>query len=219
MSGHPFFRALPEQIQKRLVSYAKFKSYEDGASIFSRGDPGDSLFIVCDGTVKIAMQSTEGKDIVFSLIGKGEIFGEIALLDGLPRTANAIAFTDCELMIVDRRDLFVMLETYPPLMLRFIKVLCARLRKTTAQVETIVFVDAMGRLAKTLILLSSSSDTPGHIYTSQSEIAQIAGVSREIANKQLRKWERESWIKLARKEIKILQPGELARLVALLEPN
>jgi CRP/FNR family cyclic AMP-dependent transcriptional regulator len=114
ISRHPFFVGLPIDIQKRAVGFVKSKRYAIGEMIFSKGDFGSCLFIVYKGMVKIEAQSYEGKEVVFNLIKKGECFGEIAALDGLPRTANASAFTSCELLIIDRRDLVLLMEIYPP---------------------------------------------------------------------------------------------------------
>src|SRR5438105_12709982 len=98
-----FAKLSPMQID-RLSACIITKSVKRSANIFSRGDPGSSLFAIRKGRVKISAPSIEGHDAVFNLIGKGEIFGEIALLDGGPRTANAIALTDCEFFVVERRD-------------------------------------------------------------------------------------------------------------------
>ena len=82
-----------------------------GATIFTKGQPGQSMFAVCSGTVKISVTSTEGKDAVFNFINEGGIFGEIALLDGHPRTADAVAITKCQLMMIDRRDFLPLLSS------------------------------------------------------------------------------------------------------------
>src|SRR5437899_2908954 len=102
LSRHPFFSDLPDEIRTRLNTYAKKKRYGGGTTIFNKGDPGTSLFVVRSGVVKIEVRSRQGKEAVFSLLRAGDFFGEIALLDGLPRTANAVAFADCELFIIDR---------------------------------------------------------------------------------------------------------------------
>lgn len=214
LSRHPFFYDLPSEIRNRIVEHAKLKRYSASEIIFNKGDPGTCLFIVCSGIVKIDVRSRGGKDAVFNLVKEGEFFGEIAVLDGLPRTANARAFTDCELMRLDRRDLIPVMESYPPLMLHLLRILCARLRRTTEQVEDLMFIDLAGRLARTLLGLAAASKTPGRICVTQSEIAQIAGLSREMTNKQLRTWAKDNWIKLARKEIVILQPVLLSKIVS-----
>src|SRR4051795_7773335 len=103
LRDHPLFGGLGAVGIYRLAAYAHTKSVPAGSPIFAKGDPGSSLFAVCSGTVKISNRSPEGKDAVFNLINPGEIFGEIALLDGRPRTADAVAMADCELMVIDRR--------------------------------------------------------------------------------------------------------------------
>src|SRR5439155_1395031 len=101
---HPLFGAIGPELLERLSSYATTRAVHRGDSIFAKGDPGNSLYAVCAGTVKISVPSADGKDAVFNLVGEGEIFGEIALLDGRPRTADATAMSDCELMVIARRD-------------------------------------------------------------------------------------------------------------------
>jgi len=165
--------------------------------------------------VKISVPSLEGKDAVFNFINAGGIFGEIALLDGHPRTADALAATNCQLMMVDRRDFLPLIRAHPDLAIKIIEVLCTRLRHTSEQVEDIVFLDLPGRLAKALLRLAESgggsSKTP-KIAITQKEIGQIIGMSRESTNKQLRDWERRKWIRLERRGIVILQRGVLSEL-------
>ena len=213
IGSHPFFASLPSDVQRRLVDYITSRRYAAGAVIFAKGDPGSALFFVREGAVKLSAHSQDGKDAVFNLAKEGEFFGEVALLDGLPRTANAIAFTNCELLIVERRDLIPIIEAHPQLMWRLIQILCGRLRKTSEQVENLMFIDLAGRLARALLELSSLSKSPRRINVAQRDIAQIAGVSREMANKQLRRWEKDNWIELGRKEIVLLRPEELSKLV------
>jgi CRP/FNR family transcriptional regulator, cyclic AMP receptor protein len=214
ITRHPFFIDLPIEIQKRAVSYVKSRKYGIGEMIFSKGDPGDCLFLVYKGIVKIDAQSHEGRELVFNLIREGDCFGEIAALDGLPRTANASAFTNCVLMTIDRRDLALHMEMYPPLTSRLVQILCSRLRRTTEQVESLKFIDLAARLAGTMLELLIDSTTPGRICLAQREIAQITGVSREMTNRQLRLWEKEGWISLARREIVILKPAEFSKIVS-----
>jgi CRP/FNR family transcriptional regulator, cyclic AMP receptor protein len=213
---HPIFAGLPAEIIDRLCAYAKMKDVKRGVTIFTKGEPGTSMFAVCAGTVKISVPSTEGKDAVFNLISESGIFGEIALLDGHPRTADAIAATDCQVMMIDRRDFLPLVRSYPELALKIIDVLCMRLRHTSAQVEDIVFLDLPGRLAKTLLRLGAGvkdkPDPKQKITITQREIGQIIGMSRESTNKQLRDWERRKWIRLERGGIVILQHAALNAL-------
>src|SRR6516165_11150551 len=131
LRGHPLFRQLPPAVLERLGSYMKRRSLTRGAAIFAKGDPGIGLMGVLKGAVKISVPSVDGRDIVLNIIHEGEIFGEIALLDGHPRTADATAMTDCELMVIERRDFIPFLSSHSELMMKVIKTLCSRLRRTT----------------------------------------------------------------------------------------
>ena len=216
LRGHPLFGHLGAEAIDRLASYSHSKSVSAGTTIFARGDPGNSLFAVCAGTVRISNRSTEGKDAVFNLINPGEIFGEIALLDGNPRTADALAVTNCDLMIIDRRDFIPMVTNSPEIALKLIEVLCARLRRTSEQVEDVIFLDLPTRLAKTLLWLSKDATPAGgrRISITQREIGQIIGMSRESTNKQLRLWEDMKWIRLERGCVVVLSPGALEAIAS-----
>lgn len=207
---HPLFSGLPAGIIERLSSYAVMKDVKRGTTVFAKGDVGNSLFAVCEGTVKITSPSAEGKDAVFNLVNQGGIFGEIALLDGRPRTANAIAATDCHLMVIDRRDFLPLLQSHPELAVKIIEVLCARLRHTSEQVEDVIFLDLPGRLAKALLrLIESASPSDRKLAITQREVGEIIGMSRESTNKQLRDWQERKWIKLERGGISVLRPEAL----------
>ena len=217
LRDHPLFSGLPAEIIDRLCAYAKMKDIKRGATIFTKGEPGQSMFAVCGGTVKISVPSSEGKDAVFNFINEGGIFGEIALLDGHPRTADAIAITKCQLMMIDRRDFLPLLRSYPELATKIIEVLCTRLRHTSEQVEDIVFLDLPGRLAKALLRLAGGPETAAKsqkIAITQREIGQVIGMSRESTNKQLRDWQRRKLIRLERGGIVILQHVALRTLAA-----
>jgi CRP-like cAMP-binding protein len=212
-ANHFLFRDLGPEIHERLGSYAKPKTVERGVTIFQKGDPGTSLFAVCRGTVQMTTLSTSGKNAVFNLIREGGIFGEIALLDGGPRTADAVAFTDCTLMVIERRDFLPLLRSHPDMTIKLLELLCSRLRQTTEQVEDLLFLDLRSRLVKTLLRLSQTEPN-AEITISQDDLSHIVGMSREMINKQLQVWAKDQWISLARKRITVLKPDALARIVA-----
>jgi CRP-like cAMP-binding protein len=212
---HPLFAELDATVIDRLLSYAHTKSVAAGATIFRRGDPGTGLFAICRGSVKITNHSAEGKDAVFNLLNAGEIFGEIALLDGQPRTANAMALTRCELVTIDRRDFIPFLREQPEVALKLIEVLCARLRHVSEHIEDVLFLNLPGRLAKTLLRLSEHarpSPAGRKVAITQREIGQIIGMSRESTNKQLREWEQQNWVRLERGGITVLRAAALAEI-------
>jgi len=211
---HALFGVIAAELLERLSSYATTRAVYRGDTIFDKGDPGNSLYAVCAGTVKISVPSADGKDAVFNLVGEGEIFGEIALLDGRPRTADATAMTDCELMVIERRDFLDLVRSQPEIALKLMEVLCARLRHTSEQVEDVLFLDLPGRLAKTLLQLTESSKVSQarRVTITQREIGQMIGMSRESTNKQLRDWEDRNWVGLERGGIVVLKPDALAAI-------
>lgn len=179
-----------------------------------KGDDGTCLFAVCRGTVEVVVPSAEGKDAVISLITESEIFGEIALLDGRPRTADAMAFTDCTLMVIERRDFLPLLHEQPSITVKLLEILCARVRRTTEQVEELMFLDLEGRLAKTLLRLGTSAEEPYRISITQRELSEIAGISREETNKRLQIWSKGGILRLERGRIAVLLPKALANIAA-----
>jgi CRP-like cAMP-binding protein len=217
LQNHPIFGGLGAEVLDRLSSYAIPQTVKSGTTIFARGDPGTSLFAVCSGTVKISAPSPGGRDAVYNLIMDGAIFGEIAVLDGLPRSADAIATTDCSLMVIERRHFISLVHERPEFALKLIEILCGRLRHTTEQLEDVMFLDLPGRLAKTLLQLAEQSkpNPQGRKITlTQQDIGDMIGMSRESTNKQLRIWEKRNWIKLERGGIVIVAPEALARMVS-----
>jgi len=217
LRGHPIFGALEPELLNQLGSYAIPRSVKRGTTIVARGDPGTSLFAICSGTVKISAPSAEGKGAVFNLLEQGAIFGEIAVLDGLPRTADAIALTDCELMVIERRDFVTLVRERPEFALKLIEVLCRRLRHTTGQLEDVMFLDLPGRLAKALLqAFENWGPTSGgkKIALTQRNLSEMIGMSRESTNKQLRAWEKLKLIELQRGGIVILAPDALAAIAA-----
>ncbi len=212
---HPIFGQLGEEGVDRLASYAIPKSVKRGVTIFAKGDPGTSLFAICSGTVKISAPSVIGRDAIFNLVGEGQIFGEIALLDGQARTADATALTDCDLLAIERRDFIPLVHSQPEIALKLIEILCSRLRKTSEQVEDSMFLDLPARLAKALLrFLDNAEAAPGgrKIVITQREIGQIIGMSRESTNKQLRNWEQRNWVRLERGSVVVLAPHALQEI-------
>ena len=134
LGDHEFFRGLPLAIVHRLASHAHQVHYPPGRRIFSKGDAGQGLLAVLSGVVKISVPSEDGKEIVLNLIGPNEIFGEIALLDGGPRTADATALSQCELLLLDRRDVLPILMEEPAVSIKLLEVVSWRLRRTSKHV-------------------------------------------------------------------------------------
>jgi CRP-like cAMP-binding protein len=170
---------------------------------------------VISGTVKISISSADGRSAIFNLVGAGEIFGEIALLDGLARTADVIANTNCELFVIDRREFIPFVRSQPALAMKLIELLCTRLRWTSDQVEQIILQNLPGRLASALIRLTEKHKSAAGdrtIAITQQEISEMVGMTRESINKQLRAWATRNWVRLEHGAIVILNAEALQTL-------
>lgn len=212
---HPIFADLDPEALDQLCRYAKHTTVKRGSTIAAKGDPGNSLFAVITGTVKISSSSPDGRNAILNLIGPGEIFGEIAVLDGAPRSADATANTNCELYIIDRRDFLPFVKSQPALAMKFIELLCARLRWTSQQVEQVILQNLPGRLASALLGLTEErklDSGSGTLAITQQEISEMVGMTRESINKQLRAWAGRNWVRLEHGAIVVLDTEALREL-------
>jgi CRP/FNR family transcriptional regulator, cyclic AMP receptor protein len=210
---HPYFCDLDPEAFDQLCRYAKHSTLKRGATIFSKGEPGNSLIAVISGTVKISVSSADGRSAILNLIGAGEIFGEVAVLDGLgARTADATANTNCEIFVIDRREFVPFVRSQPALAMKFIELLCRRLRRTSDQVEDVILQNLPGRLASALLRLTENKPGGRTIAITQQEISEMVGMSRESINKQLRAWAARGWVRLEHGAIVVLNAEMLREL-------
>ena len=174
---------------------------------------------VLDGQIRISSTAAGGREVVLAILRSGEIFGEIALIDGGERTADATAMTDCNILIVDHRDFIPFLERRGDLCVKLLRILCRRLRQTDEQVEAALFERLEGRVAKALIRLAADDgnagkpNTPIRLRVTQQELAGMVGASRESVNKQLHVWQRGGFVELGKRQIVIRDPSALEELV------
>ncbi|GJE36800.1 Crp/Fnr family transcriptional regulator [Methylobacterium persicinum] len=195
---HKLFWEAPQAVIERLALRAQPLSFRSGQRIFRRGDESHGLLAVVSGHVRISAADPEGRsELVMNLIGPDEVFGEIALLDDGPRTADAIAATRCCLLLLERRDLLPLLNDFPVLAVRLLAILSGRLRRTSQQLSDRAFVCAEQRLAKVLLTLAGGSDRDGtRVLTTQRELGHMVGLSREGTNRHLSAWQRKGYISL-----------------------
>jgi CRP/FNR family transcriptional regulator, cyclic AMP receptor protein len=213
---HPIFSDLDPEAFDQLCRYAKHTTLKRGTTIVSKGDPGNSLIAVISGTVKISVTSPDGRSAILNLIGPGEIFGEVAVLDGHARTADATANTNCEIYVIDRRDFIPFVRSQPALAMKFIELLCTRLRWTSDQVEEVILQNLPGRLASALLRLTEKhklAPAGRTIAVTQQEISEMVGMTRESINKQLRAWADRKWVRLEHGAIVVLDAGSLQAIV------
>lgn len=213
---HPYFADLEPEAFDQLCRYAKHSTLKRGATLFAKGDPGISLYAVISGSVKISISSPDGRNAILNIIGPGEIFGEIALLDGGVRSTDATANTNCELFTIDKREFIPFVRSQPMLAMKFIELLCTRLRRTSDQVEQVILQNLPGRLASALLRLTEKQklEPQGRtVAITQQEISEMVGMTRESINKQLRAWAARDWVRLEHGAIVVLKAELLQTLV------
>jgi CRP/FNR family cyclic AMP-dependent transcriptional regulator len=219
LTSNYMFQDLPEELIDRIVKLSVSKKIAAGETLFYKNDEGDALYGILNGRIRISTSTPGGQELVLNLIEKGDVFGEIALLDGKPRTADAIAIIDSEMMVIQRRDIRHMLENEPLLAIHFLELAGARLRWLSDRIEDSAFLDVAGRLAKQLLHMAeiSGEQTPEGVVVklqpSQSELGQMLGTSRISISKHLRRWRDRDWVSLRRGQVLLKQPHELEHLV------
>lgn len=205
LKANRMLRDLPDTAIDKLAKLAVRRSVGCGTRIFSEGDPGDSLLGLISGQVRISASTAGGKEVFLNILESGDSFGEIAALDGGPRTASAEAILDTELFVIRRADLLALIETEPKLAIRLLELLCRRVRWTSVLVEEAAFLPISARLAQRLLKLTEEhgavKDGPVTLRISQAELATFLSVSRQIVNQYLQDWRRREWISLSRGKI------------------
>jgi CRP/FNR family cyclic AMP-dependent transcriptional regulator len=206
------FSAMDDRSRHELAARAKPCSFGAGEPIFRLDEPGFSLFAIVAGTVRIWLPTMTGKEIILADLPAGELFGEIAMLDGKPRSANATALTKCELLALARQDVIPLLEKNTAACLKLMEMLCARIRRSDERMADIAFFELPVRLAKVLLSYPEKARGGTRLSLSQKELAEMAGGTRENANRCLRGWERQGIVALKDGWTIILKPDVLRRL-------
>jgi CRP/FNR family cyclic AMP-dependent transcriptional regulator len=219
LASHFFSHMRTEELDE-IIGFAVERRLPRGTSIFSKGDAGSSMMAVLAGRVRISAVSADGKEVTLNVIGPGEIFGEIALLDGKPRSADATAIEDTVLMEVERKRFLPFLLKNEALVERLLVVLCDRLRRTSLVLEEIALFDLPSRLARLLVKLSQDYGRPApgggvriDMKLSQRDLATLVASSRETINKQLRGWREQGMVDQLAGYLVVRDTQALERLV------
>jgi CRP-like cAMP-binding protein len=207
------FSSLSEKARREISANAHLRSFAAGEPICRLDDQGESMMTVVIGTVRITLPTVKGKEIILADLRTGEMFGEIAVLDGKPRSANATAVTNCELMVLERRDVLSFLERNSAACMKLMEMLCARIRRSDERMSDIAFYSLPIRLAKTLLSYPPQGRGATKLSLTQSELAEMAGGTREKVNRCLRDWQRQGILQLKDRWTIILKPEALRDLV------
>ena len=198
------FSSLTESELDKIAGMAKLLALPPGSTLFMKGDPGDRLFIVIKGIIRISTVSMEGRETTLNLIGAGQMLGEIAVLDGGDRTADATTIDATELLAIEKRDLLAFLEQNPRCCIRMLAACADRLRWISGLLEDANFLELPARLAKRLLLLARTFGRPVSdgiridLRLSQQDLATHMNVTRESVNKLIHSWQMEGLVQTGR---------------------
>ena len=218
LAGLPLFAGLAPREIEALAAVTRNQTVPARAELFHKGDAGTQVYAVVEGTLKVVASSEEGAEIVLNLLGPGAVIGEVAVLCDAPRSASVVALTACELLAIERRDLFAFLRSHPDASLALMSVLAERLRHLSGLVEDTLFLNLPVRLATKLVELAESHGqrTPEglriELKLSQEEWGDLVGATRESINKQLRAWGDAGLVRLDRGYLVIRRLERLAAL-------
>jgi CRP/FNR family transcriptional regulator, cyclic AMP receptor protein len=206
------FADVPDGSLRTVASAMKERRAAPNEAIFLQSDEGSALFWIGAGEVRIVIAGIDGREKVLRVLGPGEMFGEIAALDGRPRSAHAIAVTRCRLWLLERCSLLALVTSEPAAAIGLTQILCERTRCVTAQVEGLLFQTLSERLASALLGLRKDKPSVS-INVTQTELGGLTGVTRESVNKKLRMWQTAGLVELHPGRVRIVDAEGLKQLL------
>lgn len=219
----PIFAGLDQRALSELANKLTRRVFAEGMTIFHRGSPGDSLYIVRSGGVRIFLFSNSGQQMYLNTIGPGECFGEISLIDGQARSAGAIAAEKTETLILRRQDFLYHIEKHPQTATQIMGLLCARLRQSTDTAQRMVFLDARSRIIFKLLemvdqnTMQNSDGMLTDLYISQTELATWVGIRREGVNRILSDMRRQGLVHIDKQIITIADEAALRAQLTIMD--
>jgi CRP/FNR family transcriptional regulator/CRP/FNR family cyclic AMP-dependent transcriptional regulator len=208
----PLFASLRDEELDAINHVSVVKTFPKDRFILLEKEEGDSLFIILKGKVKVTSFSEHGKEVIFSILGDGDFFGEMSILDGKPRSASVVAAEDSVIRTLRRADFYNLMETYPRIAFSLLEVLTQRLRRADERIESMALLDVSGRIAGILLQLADEKGVrtdrgilikarPTH-----QELANMVGTTRETVTRALKQLERRKYILISGKDITIVDP-------------
>ena len=217
LSRAGIFQGVDATAVNNLIKDMETVRFPRGTTIFDEGEPGDRLYIITAGKVKLARHASDGRENLLTIMGPSDMFGELSIFDPGPRTSSAVCVTEGRAATRDSAMLNRWVSEHPEIAQQLLRVLARRLRRTNANLADLIFTDVPGRVAKTLLQLANrfgvqegSALRVNHDLT-QEEIAQLVGASRETVNKALATFAHRGWIRLEGKSVLIVDTEHLAR--------
>lgn len=210
----PLLATLGEEDLAAFAGLLRERRYPRGSMILAQGDPGEALYLLAAGQVKVVLIHEDGREVILSVLGVGAFFGEMALLDQEPRSAHVVAMTDSLLLQLRREDFQARLRSGPEVSIALLRELSRRLRRADETIASLMLLDVNGRIAN--LLLELASEEGGERITrrlTHATIGQMVGASRETVSRTMRSLVNRNILRVSRREILLLDPGAL-RLAA-----
>ena len=204
-------RSAPDEVLDAVATASRLRVFRRGQVVFTRGDPSDTLFVVISGRVKVVVRSADGGELTLTIIQPGGVFGELGIADGGPRSADADALDECQLLLVPLETVQGICAREPPVVQSLLNSTAATLRRLTEAASDLVFLDLPRRVAKVLLSLPRGDDGVIRPALSQEELAHQAGGTRQSINATLRGFERRGWIEVHDRAVTIRQVPALHR--------
>jgi len=217
LSRAGIFQGVESAAVNTLIEQLDSTTFPRGTTIFDEGEPGDQLFIITSGKVKLARHAPDGRENLLTIMGPSDMFGELSIFDPGPRTSAAVCVTEVTAATMDSQLLHDWIQAHPEISEQLLRVLARRLRRTNNALADLIFTDVPGRVAKALLQLANRFGVQEggalrvHHDLTQEEIAQLVGASRETVNKALAEFAHRGWIRLEGKSVLISDTERLAK--------
>ena len=209
------FSKAPSDLLEQIGDISYLRDYKKGSYVFSQDEPGDTMYVVGSGLVKISVAAADGREKTLDILKSGDFFGEMALLDESPRSASAVIIEDSTLLVIYRKDFFESVVTNPQLVNRVLLTFVKRLREADAQISDLAFQSVAGRIARALMTFGDKfgqRTEKGQTITirlTHQDLAELVGTSRETATKALGKFRDEGSIETTEQSIVIVDEAKL----------
>lgn len=194
----PLFASFPEEPLRTLATVVSRRTATRGSIIMAAGDPTDSLYIILSGRFKVMMSDAEGKEVILCILGPGEFFGEMGLIDDAPRSASVVAIEPCELLVITRRDFKKCMTENADMAMAVMKGLVRRLREADRKIGSLALLDVYGRVARLLLDMSETVDGQKMVTKRlpKQDIAKMIGASREMVSRVMKDLQTGGYIEM-----------------------
>ncbi len=214
----PIFSELPDETINRIASIGQIKEFPKDSVILMEDEDGLTMFFIIEGKVKITRSSSDGKEVILTVLGRSEFFGEMAILDGMSRSATVIALEDSKLFIIHRNDFLELLKKHPEISIPLLQELTSRLRAADMKIKSLSLKDAEGKVATVILQLADTQGKVKHGIVEiekmplQQDIANMAGTSRETISRTLHTFAKKGYIEIEGSKLRILNYEKFAEL-------